>query len=64
MTLYKFIFEQNVREIQYIEVIAYDEETAWDMWFAGKGRTIRTKLIDSEGAEIIKQTEIEVNDEN
>ena len=61
MTLYKFVFEQNVTEIQRIEVIAYDEETAWDMWFEGKGKTIGTKTIDSEGAEIIRQTE--VNDE-
>ncbi len=57
--MFKFIVEQNAREIKYFEIIAIDEEDAFEEYIKGNYKLIRSKTIDSEGFNFINKTEIE-----
>jgi len=61
--VYRFIIEQNIREIQHIEVIAEDEEDAYENIFENNYSIIWRKTIDSEGMRIIRQFELEDSNE-
>lgn len=64
MTLYKFVLEQNARKIRRYEIIATDEEDAFEEYMKGNFKIIWSKTIDSEGFRVISQVEVSDGQEN
>ena len=59
--MYKFIIEENVREIRRVEIIAASAEDAFEEYLEGNYKIIWRKMIDNEGIHIIRQVELEDN---